>query len=102
MPTHIRIALAVITLALTPFVSAQSGDSSSKISATSSFGVPDDAAFASYEKVTKGVQPPKATHSPDPEYPKIPDDAEPRKATSSWCMCCARRMRRFRTARLTP
>ena len=78
MRTHIWIALAVITLALTPFVSAQSGDSSSKISATSSSSVPDDAAFASYEKVTKGVQPPKATHSPDPEYPKIPVDAEPR------------------------
>ena len=78
MRTYIRISLAIITLALTPFVSAQSGDSSSKISATLSSGASDDAAFANYEKVTHGVKPPKATYSPDPEYPKIPVDAEPR------------------------
>ena len=80
MRTYIRIGLAIIALALTPFVSAQSGDSSSKISATSSSssGASDDAAFANYEKVTHGVKPPKATYSPDPEYPKIPVDVEPR------------------------
>ena len=72
------IALAIVTMAVTPFVSAQSGDSSAKISTALPSAVPDDQAFASYDKVTKGVKPPKATHSPDPAYPQIPADAEPR------------------------
>jgi len=71
------IALAIVTMAVTPFVSAQSGDSST-ISTTAPSNVPDEGAFAGYERVTKGIKPPKATHSPDPEYPKIPVDAEPR------------------------
>jgi TonB family protein len=78
MRTYTWIALAIVTIALTPFVSAQSGDSSSKISTVSPAATPDDEAFTSYEKVIKGIKPPKATHSPDPEYPKIPVDAEPR------------------------
>jgi TonB family protein len=78
MRTYSWIAVAIATVALTPFVSAQSGDSSSKISTVSPATTSDDEAFASYAKVTKGIKPPKATHSPDPEYPKIPADAEPR------------------------
>ena len=78
MRTHSWIAPAIIALALTSLVSAQSGDSSSKISTSAPAAVPDDEAFAGYERVTKGVKPPKATRSPDPEYPKIPVDAEPR------------------------
>ena len=78
MRTHIWIALAIMTMALTPFVSAQSGDSSSKISTSAPASIPDDEAFSGYEHVTKGMKPPKATHSPDPGYPKTPVDAEPR------------------------
>lgn len=37
----------------------------------------DDEAFAAYQRVTKGMKPPKATKSPDPEYPQIPAYAEP-------------------------
>ena len=78
MRTYTWIAFAIMTLVLAAFVSAQSGDSSSKISTAAPSNVPDEEVFASYEKVTKGIKPPKATHSPDPEYPKIPVDAEPR------------------------
>ena len=78
MRTLSWIALAIMMLALTPFLSAQSGDSSATISTSQPASIPDDQAFAGYEKVTKGIKPPKATHSPDPEYPKIPADAEPR------------------------
>ena len=39
---------------------------------------PDDQAFAGYERVTPGIIPPKATHSPDPLYPELPADTEPR------------------------
>ena len=37
----------------------------------------DDEAFSSYQRVTKDMKPPKATKSPDPDYPQIPADAEP-------------------------
>lgn len=73
------IAFAILTLAT--FAVAQSaqttGESSSKVSSTTAVDVPDDAAFNAYLRVTSGVKPPKATKSPDPEYPKIPADAEP-------------------------
>jgi TonB family protein len=78
MHTHKWIALAILTLVLTPFVSAQSGDSSSKISTSSPTAIPDDEAFSDYLRVTKDIKAPKATKSPDPLYPKIPADAEPR------------------------
>jgi TonB family protein len=78
MRIHTRIALAIATLAVIPFVSAQSGDSSSKISIAAPANIVDDEAFAPYQRVTKDMTPPKATKSPDPVYPKIPPDAEPR------------------------
>lgn len=40
--------------------------------------VSDDPDFASYQRVTNGIAPPKATHAPDPQYPQLPVDAEPR------------------------
>jgi len=38
----------------------------------------DDPAFAFFQPVTKGIKPPKATFSPDPKFPDLPADAEPR------------------------
>ena len=38
----------------------------------------EDQAFAGYQRVTAGITPPKATHSPDPQYPDVPADTEPR------------------------
>jgi protein TonB len=40
--------------------------------------VSDDQELASYQRVVKGISPPKATHSPDPQYPELPADTEPR------------------------
>ena len=56
---------------------AAAGDSSSMSTSTPANTV-DDEAFASYQRITKGMKPPKATRSPDPDFPVIPADAEPR------------------------
>lgn len=75
------IALAILTLGLTSLAvtqSANTGGDSSKMSTTTPTNVVDDEAFAAYQRVTKDMKPPKATKSPDPDYPQIPADAEPR------------------------
>jgi TonB family protein len=75
------IALAILTLGLTSLAvtqSANTGGDSSKMSTTTPTSVVDDEAFAAYQRVTKDMKPPKATKSPDPDYPQIPADAEPR------------------------
>ena len=80
MRTLILIALAILTLAFASSAAAQSsaaGDSSSMSTSTPANTV-DDEAFASYQRITKGMKPPKATKSPDPDFPVIPVDAEPR------------------------
>lgn len=73
------IAFAITTLTLLCLVAtvvAQTKDSS-KIS-NASTGSQGDEAFAGYERVTAGITPPKATKSPDPPYPELPADTEPR------------------------
>src|SRR5271169_4415899 len=75
------IALAIMVLAFTSNVVAQSastGGDSSKMSTSTPVDTVDDEAFATYQRVTKDMKPPKATKSPDPDYPQIPADAEPR------------------------
>ena len=83
-PAASIFGLIVLTLILplhTPVAAAQStaaaGDSSSMSTSTPASAV-DDEAFASYQRITKGMKPPKATKSPDPDFPVIPVDAEPR------------------------
>lgn len=80
MRTHTMVALAILTTSLITFSAAQSpgkpADSSS-MSTTTPASTTDDAAFASYQRVTKDMKPPKATHSPDPQYPDLPADTEP-------------------------
>lgn len=74
------ITLAIFALGISVCAGAQSttaGDSSKMSTSTPTAG-PDDEAFAAYQRVTAGMKPPKATHSPDPDYPEIPKDAEPR------------------------
>lgn len=82
MRTLTLIALAIFILAFTSTTIAQSAtaaaDSSSKISTSTPDNTTDDEAFASYQRVTSGMKPPKATHAPDPAFPDIPADAEPR------------------------
>ncbi len=75
------IAFATLTLTLASRVVAQSaaaGDSSSNVSTSTPANTTDDEAFASYQRVTSGMKPPKATHAPDPDFPDIATDAEPR------------------------
>jgi TonB family protein len=75
------IAFAILTLASTSNTRAQStstsGDSSSQMSTTAPLGAVDDEAFNGYQRVTKGMKPPKATRSPDPAYPDLPPYTEP-------------------------
>ncbi len=80
MRTLNLIALAILALFFSSFAAAQSvksaADSSSMSTTTPAANV-DDEAFNSYLRVTKDMKPPKATRSPDPDYPQIPADAEP-------------------------
>src|SRR5271169_2347995 len=81
MRTHTLIVFAILTLAfISPSFaqSANTGGDSSKTSTSTPANTVDDEAFAAYQRVTKGMKPPKATKSPDPDYPQIPADAEPR------------------------
>ena len=55
--------------------SAQSNDSARLSTATAPPG--DDQTFVGYDRVTAGITPPRATHSPDPQYPDLPVDTEP-------------------------
>src|ERR1039458_1135718 len=38
----------------------------------------EDQTFSQFQRVTKGMKPPKASHAPDPKFPELPPDAEPR------------------------
>ena len=40
------------------------------MSTTTPANTVDDEAFTAYQRVTKGMKPPKATRSPDPDYPR--------------------------------
>jgi periplasmic protein TonB len=74
------IALAILYFVLSLFATAQSktASDSASISTSTPTATVDEEAFNSYQRVTKGMKPPKATKSPDPDYPVIPADAEPR------------------------
>jgi TonB family protein len=75
------IALAIFSTSLATFAAAQSSSKptdSSSISTTTPLSTTDDEAFAAYQRVAKDIRPPKATHAPDPKYPDLPADTEPR------------------------
>jgi TonB family protein len=79
MRIHELIALAILAFLLSSAAAQSSrpaGDSSS-MSTTTPAATVDDEAFNAYQRVTKEMKPPKATKSPDPDYPQIPADAEP-------------------------
>jgi TonB family protein len=73
-PVAIAIAICLALFTGRAFGSEQSKDSAKVSNATA----PDEQAFAGYERVTPGITPPKATKSPDPPYPDLPSDTEPR------------------------
>jgi TonB family protein len=78
---HAPILIAILAIVLAANAVAQfpgTAADSSKMSTSTPTTGPDDEAFAAYQRVTRDMKPPKATHSPDPDYPDIPPDAEPR------------------------
>lgn len=79
----VRLAALAIAICLAlstgrALASAQASPQAKDSAKISSATAPDEQAFAGYERVTVGVTPPKATKSPDPEYPDLPADTEPR------------------------
>jgi len=75
------IALAILTATLTSQAVAQSGNTSggsSSVFISTPANGPDDEGFAAYQRLTPGIKPPKATRAPDPDFPQLPVDAEPR------------------------
>jgi len=73
--------IALFTLAITTSPVAQSANTagdSSKMSTSTPAATVDDESFNGYQRVTPDMKPPKATRSPDPDFPDIPSDAEPR------------------------
>jgi TonB family protein len=75
------IALSFSLLLLSAMARAQTGnvrhESSSTVS-SSSADFSDDQTFSQFQRVIKGMKPPKATHTPDPKFPDLPPDAEQR------------------------
>jgi TonB family protein len=69
------IALAISLLVLPGYGWAQT---SAQSDSSATAWAADDPAFASFQPVTKGIKPPKATSAPDPKFPDLPADAEPR------------------------
>src|ERR1035437_1361155 len=77
--TLIALSLALSLLAAT--ARAQSGNA--RPESSSPFPIPpadfsDVQIFSQFQRVTKGMKPPKASHAPDPKFPELPPDAEPR------------------------
>ena len=80
MRTLRLIALSIALALLTAAALAQSGNArpeSSSTLSTSPADFSEDQTFSQFQRVTKGMKPPKATHAPDPKFPDLPSDAEP-------------------------
>jgi TonB family protein len=77
MRNSVLLVLAVfLAMATSGWTQTQQGDASSM--STSAAAAADDPAFVGFQTVTKGIKPPKAISTPDPKYPDLPQDAEPR------------------------
>jgi periplasmic protein TonB len=76
----LRIAVSIAILFLSACACAQSAGTNADSStiSTAPAGVADDPAFAAFQPVTSSIRPPKATSAPDPKFPNLPPDAEPR------------------------
>lgn len=72
----ISILAMVLAMAANGWSQTQQNDTSSM--STSTVAPADDPAFNGYQQVTGGMKAPKATSAPDPKYPDLPQDAEPR------------------------
>ncbi len=75
------IALSISLSFFTATTRAQTGNARPESSSTVSTSPADfsnDQTFSQFQRVTKGMKPPKATHAPDPKFPDLPADAEQR------------------------
>ncbi len=68
-------ALAILLVFLCATARAQNATTPSDATSTL---YADDPAFAAFPPVAPGTKPPKATSAPDPKFPDLPADAEPR------------------------
>ncbi len=71
----LAVSLCILAGASSAQTASTPSESSSTFSTTPS-DLPDDQAFAQYQRVTKGIKPPKAVSAPDPKFPDLPADAE--------------------------
>ena len=76
------LSLVALTISISLACVHAQAQTSSTADGVSSVATPaeasEDAAFASFPRVTPGMKPPKATFAPDPKFPDLPADAEPR------------------------
>lgn len=81
MRLHSQFVLVIAIISFIAAASAQnataSPDSSSTM-LTSPSNSTEDPVFTAFPPVTAGMKPPKATFVPDPKFPDLPADAEPR------------------------
>jgi TonB family protein len=74
----IALAISICSFAGPGWAQTGSAQGDTASLTTSSSNLPDDPAFAEYLRVTPGIKPPRATSAPDPKFPDLPADAEPR------------------------
>jgi len=77
MRNFLLVVFAML-LAMAASGRAQTRQTDASAISTNSSVAADDPAFAGFQPVTKGIKPPKATSTPDPKYPDLPQDAEPK------------------------
>jgi len=74
----IALALSLWFFSATARAQNPAPSDSSNTTSTASGTAADDPAFAAFPPVTAGIKPPKATSAPDPKFPNLPADSEPR------------------------
>lgn len=72
------VMLGIATLAGSSWANTFSQQNDASSSAAGTATPADDPAFAGFPPVTKDMKPPKATFSPDPKFPDLPEGAEER------------------------
>jgi TonB family protein len=78
IPTSIAVAIALLLLAGNTWARSANPQSDSSATISTPSSPAGDPEFSSFQPVTRGMKPPKATSSPDPKFPDLPADAEPR------------------------
>lgn len=73
-----QLLVLATMLAMVASGSARTRQSDTSSMSTNAAVAADDPAFAGFQTVTGGMKPPKAISAPDPKYPDLPEDAEPR------------------------